>query len=216
MLEIPDAPSVRRITVKLTVAGIAWGSLVALAAGGGLLRTLDQPLIGPLVALGIVIPVTIYFYSAALQAYFRTVGLYPLTVFHVWRITAALVFFWYGLHGALPPVFWILAGVGDLLSGIFTLPLLRGPVSRDAYLSKHVFGFADFIVAVGTGLTLTLMHDPRMGAIRGLPLALIPLFGVGVSGASHIIAFHLLWSERKRTAPKQAQARVQQRARPLA
>jgi hypothetical protein len=35
-----------------------------------------------------------------------------------------------------------------------------------------------------------------MAPIRDLPLALIPLFGVGISGASHIIAFHLLWTER--------------------
>ncbi len=197
MSDYLDAPSVRRITLKLVVAAITWGSLVAIAASSGFLRSLYPPVIGPLIGLGIAIPVIVYFSSPALKAYFRTVGLYPITVFHVWRIPAALVFFWYGLHGVLPPVFWILAGVGDLLSGVFTLPLLRGPASRGTYLAKHLFGFADFVVAVGTGLTLTLLHDPRMGAIRDLPLALIPLFGVGVSGASHIIAFHLLWSERR-------------------
>jgi hypothetical protein len=191
------APSVRRITRKLALAALTWGSLVAIAASSGFLRSLYPPLMGPLVGLGIAIPVVVYFSSSALQAYFRTVGLYPITVFHVWRIPAALVFLWYGLHGILPPAFWILAGVGDFLSGLLALPLLRGPTSRDIYLSKHLFGFADFVVAVGTGLTLTLLHDPRMGAIRDLPLALIPLFGVGISGASHIIAFDLLWSERR-------------------
>ncbi len=170
--------------------------LVALAAGSGFLRSLYPPLIGPLVALGIVIPVTVYFLSPALKTYFRTVGLYPLTVLHVWRIPAALVFFWYGAHGALPPVFWILAGSGHFITGVLTLPLLRGHADRCTYLSKHLFGFADFVVAVGTGLTLTLLHDPRMAPVRDLPLALIPLFGVGISGASHIIAFHLLWIGR--------------------
>jgi hypothetical protein len=192
-----DSPAIRRITLKLAVTAVAWGSLVAAAASSGFLRSLYPPLIGPLVGLGVAIPVIVYFSSPTLKAYFRTVGLYPITVFHVWRIPAALVFFWYGLHGVLPPVFWILAGVGDLLSGVFTLPLLRGPASRNTYISKHLFGFADFVVAVGTGLTLTLLHDPRMGAIRDLPLALIPFFGVGISGASHVIAFHLLWSERR-------------------
>jgi hypothetical protein len=196
MFEPLGKETIRRITVKLAAAGIAWGSLVALAAGSGFLRSLYPPLIGPLVALGIVIPVTAYFLSPALKAYFRTVGLYPVTVFHVWRIPAAFVFFWYGAHGELPPLFWILAGTGDLLAGILTLPLLRRHGDRRTYLSKHLFGFADFVVAVGTGLTLTLLHDPRMAPIRDLPLALIPLFGVGISGASHIIAFHLLWIER--------------------
>jgi hypothetical protein len=197
MFEPLQKGAVRRITRNLAVAGITWGLLVALAAGSGFLRSLYPPLIGPLVALGIVIPATVYFLSPALKAYFRTVGLYPLTMFHIWRIPAALVFFWYGAHDALPPVFWMLAGGGDFLSGVLALPLLRGPASREGYVLKHAFGFADFIVAVGTGLTLTLLHDPRMAPIRDLPLALIPLFGVGISGASHIIAFHILWTERR-------------------
>jgi hypothetical protein len=192
--------AVHRITLALGAAGIAWGLIVAIAAGSGVLRSLDPLLIGPLVALGIAMPVTAYFLSPTLKAYVHTVGPYPLTVLHVWRIPAALVFFWYGAHGALPPVFWILAGGGDLVSGMLALPLLRGPVGRGAYLSKHLFGFTDFAVAVGTGLTLTLLHDPRMAPIRDLPLAFIPLFGVGISGASHIIALHLLWATRG-TAP---------------
>jgi hypothetical protein len=56
----------------------------------------------------------------------------------------------------------------------------------------HRFGFADFVVAVGTGLAFTLLLDPRMAPITALPLALIPLFGVGISGATHIIAFDML------------------------
>jgi hypothetical protein len=75
---------VRRITRKLAAYGIGWGLLVALAAGSGFLRSLYPPLIGPLVALGIVVPVTVYFLSPAPKTYFRTVGLYPLTVLHVW------------------------------------------------------------------------------------------------------------------------------------
>jgi hypothetical protein len=31
-----------------------------------------------------------------------------------------------------------------------------------------------------------------MSAIQTLPMALIPLYGVGISGASHIMAFDLL------------------------
>ena len=56
----------------------------------------------------------------------------------------------------------------------------------------HRFGFVDFVIAVGTGLTFTLLLDPRMELIATLPFALIPLFGVGISGASHIVAFDML------------------------
>lgn len=47
-------------------------------------------------------------------------------------------------------------------------------------------------MAVGTGLVFTLLNDSRMATIRELPMVLIPLFGVGISGASHLIAFSLL------------------------
>jgi hypothetical protein len=55
-----------------------------------------------------------------------------------------------------------------------------------------VVGFADFVVAVGSGLVHTLLGDPRIGALATVPLVLIPLFGVGLSGASHLVAFWLL------------------------
>jgi hypothetical protein len=70
--------------------------------------------------------------------------------------------------------------------------LFRKPTSNDAYFRFHRFGFADFVVAVGTGLIYTILNDPRMATIRELPMVLIPLFGVGISGASHLIAFDLM------------------------
>ena len=63
---------------------------------------------------------------------------------------------------------------------------------RNRYWVFHLFGFADFVVAVGTGLTYFLLNDPRMSGIQTLPMALIPFYGVGISGASHIMAFDLL------------------------
>lgn len=66
------------------------------------------------------------------------------------------------------------------------------PENRTRYLVFEIFGFADFVAAVGTGLTMFLLHDPRMASIQTLPLALIPFYGVGISGASHIMAFGLL------------------------
>ncbi len=73
MLDHLENSTVPRITLELAAAGVVWGLLVALAAGSGLLRSVDPPLIGPLVALEIVIPVTVYLLSPSLKAYFRTV-----------------------------------------------------------------------------------------------------------------------------------------------
>lgn len=197
-----QAINVKFGTTILTGVLAAWGLAVALAAHAGLFQAIAPLYFGPLVAAGIAIPFAIYALIPAVHRYFERAGVYPLTVLHVWRIPASLAFFWYGLQNQLPPAFWILAGVGDFVAGVNALPMLKGPASDDVYFRIHRFGFADFVVAVGTGLLFTVLNDPRMATIRELPMVLIPLFGVGISGASHLIAFDLLRQKRMRMAAK--------------
>jgi hypothetical protein len=183
----------RALTRSLGFVALVWATAVALAAGSGLLARLWMPAIAGLVALGILLPTLWYFAVPAARAWTDRVGLRAITAFHVWRVPAALLFFWYGFQGQLPTLFWVLAGTGDLIAGLWALAVTWRPeASRGAFARMHRFGFADFVVAVGTGLTFTLLLDPRMAQITALPLALIPLFGVGISGATHIIAFDML------------------------
>lgn len=171
----------------------AWALAVIVGAESGFFASLYMPLIAAFVAAGIILPTLWYLLSPRLQTYADTVGHRPIMLFHIWRIPAALLFFWYGANGELPSLFWILAGTGDFIAGSYAAWLAFKPESVRRYLSFHIFGFADFIVAVGTGLTYTLVfQDPRMAPIAVLPMALIPLFGVGISGASHLIAFDML------------------------
>ena len=86
----------------------------------------------------------------------------------------------------------MLAGVGDLLAGAYALTVIGRHRSDEHYRRIHRFGFADFLLAVGTGLAFTLLGDPKMALLTTLPMALIPLFGVGLSGASHIVALYTL------------------------
>jgi len=171
---------------------MAWFAAVWYGATSGLLAHLYQPLIGAIVATSIVLPTLWYFLDQNLRTYIHAMGHRPLMLLHVWRVPAALLFFWFGAHGQLPPLFWILAGVGDFIAGSLAFITALRPESARGYLNFHLFGFADFVTAVGTGLTFTLLQDPRMAPIASLPLALIPLFGVGISGASHLIAFDML------------------------
>ena len=60
-------------------------------------------------------------------------GLHRLTLMHIWRIPAAMLFFWYGMRGELPPLFWIIAGVGDLFAGIYASTLLWREHTPDLY-----------------------------------------------------------------------------------
>lgn len=178
--------------VLLVVLISAWGFTVMLAASSGSLGKLYQPFIGAIVAATIVFPTIWYLLSSSVQRVVEGIGHRRIVIFHIWRIPAALLFFWYGTQGQLPLLFWMLAGVGDLIAGAYALRLSLQPESARSYLQFHRFGFADFVVAVGTGLTFTLLLDPRMAPIATLPLAMIPLFGVGISGASHLMAFDML------------------------
>jgi hypothetical protein len=181
----------RGTTVLLSVLAI-WGLAVAVAAEAGVYRAIQPLLLAPIIVLGIVVPVVVYAVSDGFRAYIEAIGLRSLTAFHIWRIAAALVFFWYGAHNLLPETFVQNAGWGDLIAGFLALGVILLPESRNRYLAFHIFGFTDFVVAVGTGLAFFLLNDPRMSAIQTLPMALIPLYGVGISGASHIMAFDLL------------------------
>ena len=174
------------LLVAVWFAAVAWASL------GGALSALYPPLIAALVAAGIVLPSLAYFSSPTLQALAMRVGLVPLTALHMWRVPAGLAFYAYGLAGELPTLFWVLAGTGDLIAGVYAAGSVRAAPKPGYFRRFHMFGFADFVVAVGTGLTYTLMQDPRMAPIAQWPMALIPLFGVGLSGTTHLIAFDLL------------------------
>jgi hypothetical protein len=182
----------RRGTRVLLSVLIVWGLAVVIAAETGLFRALPPLLLAPLIALGIAVPVVVYAMTPGFRAYIAAVGLRPLTAFHIWRIGAAFVFFWYGAHNLLPETFVQNAGWGDFIAGCLAIVVLLLPESRRGYLIFHLVGFADFVLAVGTGLALFLLKDPRMAAIQTLPMALIPLYGVGISGANHIMAFDLL------------------------
>lgn len=195
-----DQTQKRRGTRVLLSALAIWGLAVAVAAETGVYRAISPYSLAPMIALGIIVPVIIYGMSKSFQEYIAALGLRVLTAFHIWRIAAAFVFFWYGAHNLLPPTFVHLAGWGDLIAGILALGVTLLPESRNRYLTFHILGFADFVIAVGTGLTFFLMHDPRMATIQSLPMALIPLYGVGISGACHLMAFDLL---RRRTGMPQ-------------
>lgn len=183
--------STNSATPWVSLALTAWFATVATTAATHSLGFLEGAKFAAAVALGIALPYLAYRFIPSVRALAESVGLRNLTLFHVWRIPAALMFFWYGSRGQLPFHFWLFGGVGDLLAGLLAASKFV-PVPWLTYGRIHAFGFADFVSAVGTGLTFTLLHDPRMSALRELPLALIPLFGVGLSGANHLVAFDLM------------------------
>ena len=179
----------------LLIAVVSWGALVIAASATGVLGALGQhfmPGFAILVVIGIVVPTVSYFSFPSVRQAVDAIGLRRITLFHVWRIPAGGLFLYYASSGELPLLFGLIAGVGDVLAGLGAATLLNRQATGTQLRRIHLFGFADFITAVGTGLTFTLLNDPLMVTLTTLPMALIPLFGVGLSGASHIIVLSQL------------------------
>jgi len=193
--EVQASPALRGS--RLTIAVVTWGVLVIAASTSGLLGALGRvfmPGYAILVAIGIIIPTLSYFFVPWVRESIDAIGLRRLTLFHTWRIPAGVLFLSYAFTEELPLVFGLIAGIGDVLAGLGAAVLIYRPASTALLRRIHLFGFADFICAVGTGLTLTLLNDPLMVTLTTLPMALIPLFGVGLSGASHIVVLTKLRS----------------------
>jgi hypothetical protein len=153
------------------------------------------------IALGIVLPLLVYARSEAFRAYISAADLRTLTLFNVWRVPAALAFFYYGAQGELPALFVRNAAWGDLIAGVLAPIVVLGlarlaAIRRASFIGFHLFSFADFVVAVGTGFAFSLLNDPLMGTLKALPMAIIPLFGVPVTGALSLMTLHRLLTRR--------------------
>ncbi len=188
-----------RITARLiSIIGI-WGIAVGVSSYVGLFSTFPLPWFALLVAIGITAPVFFYYSNSTFHAYIQELHLNYLTVFHLWRVPAALIFFHYGSQHLLPETFVRNAAWGDLFAGLLVMPLLLLLSCRWKYWVFHLFGMTDFVIAVGTGLTFALLQIPTMNTIATYPIALIPLFGVPISGISHILALDLLAHRQAKT-----------------
>jgi len=119
-----------QITQRLMLSIGLWGLPVAIGSYAGLFERFPAPLFALLVSVGITIPVVVYYRNSVFRAYIQALHLNYLTLFHLWRIPAALAFFYYGSQHLLPPTFVHNAAWGDLIAGTLVLPVLMLPQNR--------------------------------------------------------------------------------------
>jgi hypothetical protein len=183
----------RWFVIALTV----WAACGFIAAWNGLISSVPRLVLGPLLLVETVIPILVYYRSRRFHAYISSIDLKHLTIFHLWRLLAGFTFVAYGSQHLLPHTFVRNAGYGDILVGLLVPVVLVLPRGTGKYLVFHIIGMLDFILAVGTGITLTLQQVPLMWNLTTYPVILIPLLGVPISGAMHVMALDIAWKRRR-------------------
>ncbi len=189
------APVVR----DLAVAALAAWFLVAL--GSSLLGAFDSEARLPVpLGLAVVAPVAVFLACYLLSADFRrlvsSLDLRLLTLAHTWRV-GGVVFLILHQQGALPGVFAIPAGWGDIAIGV-TAPVVVWSWQRLfpswAFTVWNVLGGLDLVLAVALGLLASatpvgvLAGDVTTRAMGQFPLSLIPTFFVPLLLIFHLIA----------------------------
>jgi len=197
------------VVERLVVATLTAWFLAVLGLGWlGVFGRLHHAAVGVIAVAELLAIVALYYLNQPFQSYVRSIPFKHLTIFNVWRFPAGVLFLYYGNRGLLPPLFVQNAAWGDILAACLVPVVLVLPESRGKYLWFQVVGFADFILAVGTGLTLNVLDTPTMSNIAELPLCIIPLFGVPITGSVHIMMLdRLLLAERRASRARPSSGR---------
>lgn len=183
-------------TEKLVIIALSvWASIVYVLGGLEILAQIPNLIFGGIVISLFIGTSLLFFKSKPIHDFLSGFSLESLTFIHLWRIMAAAIFLHYGAAGLLPQTFVNLAGYGDLIAGLMVPVALLFREHKASFWAFNIIGFTDFLIAVGTGVFFAFSGDEIMLNIRLLPLAMIPLFGVPISGLTHIVMFKKLISE---------------------
>lgn len=191
-----------RTSIVLTVyVVLIW---LALALAGSLLGTfIPQPGNPPLaimLAVGgpIVVFVAAYLLSNAFREFTRFLigDAFSVTMLQVSRIVGG-VFVVEVFRHALPAVFGLPAGLGDVFIGV-TAPLVAlawssgNRTGKIAFVLWSALGMLDLVIAVSLGVGAASI-PPTTASLRVFPLSLIPTFAVPLSFILHLAGLGQFW-----------------------
>ena len=207
------SPAQRRASwMAIMIAWTLWFALAWSAAIAGVFRMGASRL--PALPMAIILPVVI---GAPLLLASRRVGALLDATPPAWLVglQAYRVFgsVWLvgGLQGALPALFGVPAGLGDILTGVFAVPtaiaLAEGTGwARRGAIAWNLLGLADFVVAITLGLITSpgplqlIVPDVASVGAGAYPGVLTPAFVVPSSILLHALSLRQLYRQRRAAA----------------
>jgi hypothetical protein len=198
----------QRLLAWGTVAAvlIGWLSLVWTLAARGVLAPL--PGAAQVHSAGMIVVPTVIFALGALTLLTRSktitaaidaAPLWWLIAYQAYRV-AGFVFVRLWSQGFLPGYFALPAGIGDTLTGVLAI-IVVAAFLRDSPLARwlgyvvNIFGIADLLNAMTTGVLSTLMSGTQVSPMLLYPLVIVPSFGVPLAFIIHCLS---IWQLRRR------------------
>jgi hypothetical protein len=175
---------------RVTLVVVFWGIASFLLGYFGFFNLIPRPLFGATVVVILTSLILSYQVHKSFREFCNSIPLKAIALFHVWRIFAGWIFL--SFADVLSPTFVSNAAYGDIISGFLGLYVFAFGHTKLNYYIFNIVGLLDFVVAVGTGISLTIIGDDGMAPIIQLPLIMIPLFGVPLSGFTHFISLSRL------------------------
>ena len=197
---------------KLATGLIAVWFLFALSASALHVFENNSNRIGLAVGIAALTPIVVFFLWLAASDSFRrfTLSLNPriLTSAQAWRMVG-FTFVLLEARGALPAIFALPAGYGDMAIGAtasFVAWKLASPAHRNSFVLWQLLGITDLVIAVSLGTTAGLIspQGPSMAPMTTLPLSLIPTFLVPLFVIFHVICIGQArsWKAVSETVPQ--------------
>jgi hypothetical protein len=194
----------RNLWLGIMIPFTLWLAVIWGGAVNGVFRPGTVPL--PLLPIAIFLPVIIgtpmLLRSKRLGRVLDAMPATWLIALQLYRVFGA-IFLVSWMRGVAPGAFALPAGIGDVLTGLFAVPIaislaVGTPAARKAAIAWNIFGLADFAVAVFMGLVtsagpfqLIVPSVPSIGA-GAYPTVMIPAFAVPSSILLHALSLRQL------------------------
>ena len=184
-----------------------WGAAINGVFRGGVVPVPLTPLA---IFLPVIIGVPILLRSRRIGQVLDAMPASWLVALQVYRVLGSAFLIGWAL-GAVPGIFALPAGIGDVITGLLALPaaiaVAAGTIEgRKAAIAWNIFGLLDFTVAISLGLAtspgpLQLIVPSIPNTTAGIyPPVMIPAFAVPTSILLHAVSLRQLYRRARRAA----------------